>query len=161
MTWLKTTAHFAQNNTSLSIKQHVTFYKTTRHFTPNDGLFLMHSLMQKQTQLSNRNWAHIIRTSRSVKSSKIPTLTRARLCALQEFLSFCCHKCHRTFPILLCSNTLQPHLEHILTDERFNHSTSAYRNNEKHFFRPFLLLGFSIFFFTFSLLVWHLWQQKN
>ena len=122
----------------------------------------MHSLMQKQTQLSNRNWAHIIRTSRSVKkSSEIPTLTRAHIRASQEFLSFCCHKCHRTFPILLCSNTLRSHLEQILTDKRFNHSKSAYHNNEKHFFRPFLLLGFSIFFFTFSLLVWHLWQQKK
>ena len=150
-----------KNYGSLSTKQHVTFYKTTRYFPQNDGLFLMHPLMQKQTQLSNRNWAHIIRTSRSVKSSKIPTLTRARIRASQEFLHFCCHKCHRLFPIYLFSNILQPRLEQILTDKRFNHSTSAYRNNEKHFFRPFLLLGFSIFFFTFSLLVWHLWQQKN
>ena len=91
-------------------------------------------------------------------SSGIPPSTRA---CKQEFYHFCCHKCHRLLPIFLCSTTLQPILRYILTNKRLNHSKSAYHNNEKHTFRPFLLLISSIFFSSFSLLVWHLWQQKN
>ena len=84
--------------------------------------------------------------------------SRARI---QEFYHFCCHKCHSLLCIFLFSNTLRTSFEYILTDKRFNYSETAYHNNEKHIFRPFLLLIFSIFFSTFSLLVWHLWQQKN
>ena len=91
-------------------------------------------------------------------SRRIPLSTRARV---QEFYHFCCHKCHRLLCISLCCNTLRLSFEYILTDKRFNHSKSAYRNNEKHIFCPFLLRLFFIFFSSFSLLVWHLWQQKN
>ena len=87
-------------------------------------------------------------------SSGIPLSTRA---CIQEFYHFCCHKCHSFLCIFLYSNILRPYFEYILTNKRLNHSKSAYHNNEKHTFRPFLLLIFS----TFSLLVWHLWQQKN
>ena len=91
-------------------------------------------------------------------SSGIPLSTCA---CIQEFYHFCCHKCHRLLCISLFYNTLRLSFEYILTDKRFNHSKSAYRNNEKHIFCPFLLRLFFIFFSSFSLLVWHLWQQKN
>ena len=85
-------------------------------------------------------------------SSGIPLSARA---CIQEFYHFCCHKCHRLLPISLCSNTLQLDVRRILTNKWLNHSKSAYHNNEKHIF------ALPLIYSTFSLLVWHWWQQKN
>ena len=120
MTWLKTTAHFPQNNTSLSIKRRVVFEAPAAAKTNST----------EQQKLSTHH-PHVTKCKKVVKYP----LSRARVCS--HYRSFCLFAVTSVTghpPILLCSNTLRPHLEQILTDKRFNHSTSAYRNNEKHFF---------------------------
>ena len=141
-----------KNITSFDEKQHVVWQKTTRHLKRSKYSPTQYDQQGYELQV------HSLSYNKCEIAVESPLSTRA---CKQEFYHFCCHKCHRLLPIFLCSNTLQPILRYILTDKWFKHSKSAYHNNEKHTFRPFLLLFSSIFFSTFSLLVWHLWQQKN
>ena len=148
-----------KNNTSFDEKRHVVWWKTTRRLMKNITSFKKEQVLAYPTRPTRvRATSALPFIQQMWNSSGISLSTRARK---QEFYHFCCHKCHRLLPIFLCSTTLQPILRYILTDKWFKHSKSAYHNNEKHTFRPFLLRLFFIFFSSFSLLVWHLWQQKN
>ena len=133
-----------KNNTSFDKKQHVVWQKTTRHLKRSKYSPTQYDQQGYELQV------HSLSYNKCEIAVESPLSTRA---CKQEFYHFCCHKCHRLLPIFLCSNTLQPILRYILTDKWFKHSKSAYHNNEKHTFRPFLLLFSSIFFSTFSLLV--------
>ena len=144
-----------KNITSFDEKQHVVWWKTTRRLMKNITSFKKEQVLAYPTRPTRvRATSALPFMQQMWNSSGIPLSTRA---CIQEFYHFCCHKCHSFLCIFLYSNILRPYFEYILTNKRLNHSKSAYHNNEKHTFRPFLLLIFS----TFSLLVWHLWQQKK
>ena len=157
--WRKTTRRLTKNNTSFDEKQHVVWWKTTRRLMKNITSFKKEQVLAYPTRPTRvRATSALPFIQQMWNSSGIPLSTRA---CIQEFYHFCCHKCHRSLCISLFYNILRLYFEYILTDKRFNHSKSAYRNNEKHILCPFLLRLFFIFFSSFSLLVWHLWQQKN
>ena len=133
-----------ENNTSFDEKLHVVWWKTSRRLIKNITSFKKEQVLAYPTRPTRvRATSALPFIQQMWNSSGISLSTRARK---QEFYHFCCLKCHRLLPIFLCSTTLQPILRYILTDKWFKHSKSAYHNNEKHTFRPFLLLFSSIFF---------------
>ena len=77
--------------------------------------------------------------------------TRARVHAVQEFLCFCCHKCHTIICIILFFKLLQEHLWYILTNKRFNRGKYAGEDKEiGHFFFAFIVQNLVVFPPTFS-----------
>ncbi len=61
---------------------------------------------------------------------------RTRIRAIQEFLCFCCHKCHTVICIILFFRLLRDCLGYILTNKRFNRGKYAGEDNEiGHSFR--------------------------
>ena len=93
-------------------KQHVTFSKTTRCFPQNDTLFSVkrHVVFFTESSIAARRFCHSLLTAtqsffplsqfcflRVQTFLKNLLLTRAYAHASQEFLPFCCHKCHSLF----------------------------------------------------------------
>lgn len=132
------------------------FQKTIRHFQKTTR-----RLKRSQYSLTQHDQLGYEQQVRSVSENRCEIIVEYFLFSrayayTQEFYLFCCHCCHSFLWISLFCNILRTSFGHLLY-RAFNRSKSAYHTNEKHTFRPFLLLIFS----TFSLLVWHLWQQKN
>ena len=82
--------------------------------------------------------------------SKNRTLTRARIRALQEVFTFCCHKCHTVFDKLLRMSALFGCKEHFWYCDR-------------HLFLECVVwrLFLAPFLGQWKIGLWHLWQQKN
>ena len=60
---------------------------------------------------------------------------RTRIRVIQEFLCFCCHKCHTVICIILFFRLLRDYQGRILTNKRFNRGKYAGEDNEiGHFF---------------------------
>ena len=87
----------------------------------------------------------------------------ARTCthALQEFSSFCCHKCHTRLCSVLLFRLLWCIFECVLTNKFFCEPNTEESTARSVCFLP-VFLGFLFLLFPSSLfVVWHLWQQKN
>ena len=132
------------------------FQKTIRHFQKTTR-----RLKRSQYSLTQHDQLGYEQQVRSVSENRCEIIVEYFLFSrayayTQEFYLFCCHCCHSFLWISLFCNILRTSFGHLLIDKR---STSQNQpiTTTKNTFSPFLLLIFS----TFSLLVWHLWQQKN
>ena len=115
-----------------SLKRRVVFIKTTCCFHQNDVLFSMNILMWENSITKRKPIAKIPKC----KNTYNLRVTRARIRAIQEFLCFCCHKCHTVICIILFFRLLRDYQGYILTNKRFNRGKYAGEDNEiGHFFR--------------------------
>ena len=129
VTFSKTTRCFQQNDTMFSIKWHDVFSKTTRCFQQNDTLFSTkrHVVFFTESCIAARRFCHSLLTAtqsffplsqfcflRVQTFLKKLLLTRAYAHASQEFLHFCCHKCHK-FSINYYVSTRCVKYRHFLT----------------------------------------------
>ena len=104
-------SYLCSNNTLFSVKRHVVFNKTTRCFQQNDTLFSVkrHVVFFTESCIAARRFRHSLLTAtqsffplpqfcflRVQTFLKTLLLTRAYAHASQEFLHFCCHKCHKS-----------------------------------------------------------------
>ena len=115
-----------------SSKRRVVFTKMTCCFHQNDVLFSMNILMWENSITKRKPIAKIPKC----KNTYNLRVTRARIRDIQEFLCFCCHKCHTVICIILFFRLLRDYLWYILTNKRFNRGKYAGEDNEiGHFFR--------------------------
>ena len=70
--------------------------------------------------------------------------------ASQEFLCFCCHKCHTDICIILFFRLLRDYLWYILTNKRFNRGKYAGEDNEIGHFFALIAPKIVVFPLTFS-----------
>ena len=152
---LKTTCCFAENDVSFWWKRRVVLMKLTCRFVETDVSFFL--LMAKG---SGEAW------KMECENPYNPPFSRVRVRAyIQEFLCFCCHKCHRFICKQLETRLLSYFFEHFLTVCQCIPSKSQCRTFEKRDFPPFFLLHsppcFPHLSFRTSPSVWHLWQQKT
>ena len=98
-------SYLCSNNTSLQKKRHVVFNKTTRHFYKNNTSFFFtesciaagrfcHSLLTSTQSFFPLSQFCFLRVQTFLKKH---LLARVYAHASQEFLLFCCHKCHKFF----------------------------------------------------------------
>ena len=121
----KTTCCFHQNDVLFSSKRRVVFTKTTCCFLCT---FWCEETSARNTIHKPRFW--------TVKTPIQPSLARTRTRALQEFFSFCCHKCHTVIDKVLYSNLLWVFLMCSLTDGCFKRRIYAGKDNDiGRFFR--------------------------
>ena len=91
----KTTRCFQQNDMMFSTKRHVVFSKTTRRFFTESCIAarkFCHSLLTSTQSFFPLSQFCFLRVQTFLKTL---LLTRAYAHASQEFLHFCCHKCHK------------------------------------------------------------------
>ena len=95
---VQTTRHFFKNNTLFSTKRHVVFYKTTRRFFFTESYIaarrFCHSLLTSTQSFFPLSQFCFLRVQTFLKKH---LLARVYAPASQEFLLFCCHKCHKFF----------------------------------------------------------------
>lgn len=97
----------------------------------------------------------------NVKYLYPPSLAHTRTRALQEFFSFCCHKCHAVIDKVLYFSLLWVLLLWILTNGCFKCWKYAGEDNGIGRFFHFNSPPKGLFFHQLFLCMWHLWQQKN
>ena len=95
---MKTTYRFMKNNVSFWWKQRVILMKTTCHFDENNVSFyekqrLVFSECSEAKKQSTNHPSKVV-FFEVWKYLQSPFLARTRTHASQEFLPFCCHKCH-------------------------------------------------------------------
>ena len=146
----KTTACFTQNDVLFFIKRHVTFFKW--RVVLDEGAEITISLSE------NVHWRWTLYNCENTYNH-FPS--RARVYArFQEFLSFCCHKCHRPHHKPLRNKRLNTYLRYISTNLEIYSVESRWKNKEKRAYCPFVFPFFSVLLLSFWTRVWHLWQQK-
>mgnify|MGYP001744575896 CR=1 FL=1 len=97
----------------------------------------------------------------NVKYLYPPSLARTHTRALQEFFSFCCHKCHTIIDKVLYFSLLWVFLLCILINGCFKRRKYAGKDNDVGRFFRFYCPQKWLFFHQLFLCMWHLWQQKN
>ena len=119
----QSTCRFATNNGSIIIKQRIVLVKTSARFEKNNVSFwwkqrvvLWEVTCCFQTTFGcrkNYRWAtHQKQSFSNCKKSTITPLARTRTRTSQEFLHFCCHKCHSAHHNTLYSKPLRKPYTH-------------------------------------------------
>ena len=100
---VQTKRDFRKNDTLFSTKRHVVFSKTTRHFYKNNTSFSFYRIQPYSKKIfyslptATKSFFPLSQFCFLIVQTFLKTLllTRAYAHASQEFLHFCCHKCHR------------------------------------------------------------------
>ena len=141
-------------------KRHVVFGKVSRHFCNRRVSFqrtLWRHIRQKN-YLKSRNGKWCVELCENTCNL---LLSHARIRAyIQEFLCFCCHKCHTFLCNPLKYSGLWLAFDRVLTYQRFHPQKIRWKNREKHAFCSLVFFKKHRFSSPFSSRVWYLWQQK-
>ena len=153
---LKTTRCFIENDTLFCWKRYVVLLKTTRRFFSTHVFFL-----DNERKMKKRKEKRKIKCEKSHNQvlSRVRVRTRC-----QEFLSFCCHKCHSTLRKSLFLNLLRYIFRFVFTKTKDEIQGCAPNSDgktaKKQTFCPFIVQYFPLFWLDFPSNAWHLWQQK-
>ena len=150
---MKSDGSFLKSDGSFCEKWQVVLPKTTGRFMKSDEFFSTNVRMQKKGSMNHSSKTEFFDMWKYLQS---PSLTRTRTRASQEFLLFCCHKCHSAHHNKLYIKLLHHIHKYILTNNPFPHSNKVDNTLKNlHFLSTFSSI--SGFYFP---PLWHLWQQK-
>ena len=96
-----------------------------------------------------------------MKRPIFPLLARTCTHALQEFSSFCCHKCHTRLCSVLWFKLLWCVFECVLTNKFFSEPNTEQSTVRSVCFLSVILVFLFLLFSSSLFVVWHLWQQKT